>query len=57
MDDSLRFMLMQVIHSSVTIHKGTQVKFSYFITTKHSSQQSLSHSIQIMCGKPCNIKS
>ena len=36
MDDSLRFMLMQVIHSSVTIHKGTQVRFSYFITTKHS---------------------
>jgi hypothetical protein len=35
MDDSLRFMLMQVIHSSVTIHKGTQVRFIYFITTTY----------------------
>lgn len=39
---------MQVIHSSVTIHKGIQVRFAYLITTTHSGQQSLSHSIQVM---------
>lgn len=35
MDDSLRFMLMQVIHSSVKIDKGRQVRFIYFITTTY----------------------